>query len=246
MADKSTQLSLDALTRAAAEPAGVPLYAQKAEAGLFPATTAARPAADRAKADGLIEVVHQESRGKATREVCILTEKGMKFLVRQASPRQVLEDFVRVLEDRQAAVADLTESVARMAEGVESIRRTVQGVLPRLTDPHAHHGSDAHGVSSAGRPPAAAGDAMIADIKARLSEWHAAAGASQDCPLPDLYRKLESAGRVSVGLFHDALRQLHDDHQIYLHPWTGPLYAMPEPAFALLVGHEVAFYASIR
>ena len=51
---------------------------------------------------------------------------------------------------------------------------------------------------------------------------------------------------MSVGLFHDALRQLHEDHQVYLHPWTGPLYALPEPAFALLVGHEVAYYASIR
>jgi hypothetical protein len=97
------------------------------------------------------------------------------------------------------------------------------------------------------RPPvSAATDALIADVKARLAEWHAAAGASHDCPLPDLYRKLESTERVSVGLFHDALRQLYDDHQIYLHPWTGPLYALPEPAFALLVGHEVAYYASIR
>ena len=64
--------------------------------------------------------------------------------------------------------------------------------------------------------------------------------------VPDLYRKLESANMVSVGSFHDALRQLHEDEQIYLHPWTGPLYALPEPAFALMVGHEVAYYASIR
>ena len=86
-------------------------------------------------------------------------------------------------------------------------------------------------------------DTTFADIKARLSEWHAAGGAQADCPLPELYRKLDG---VSIGQFHDALRQLHDDHQIYLHPWTGPLYALPEPALALLVGHEVAYYASIR
>jgi len=29
-------------------------------------------------------------------------------------------------------------------------------------------------------------------------------------------------------------------------PWTGPLYDLPEPHFALLVGHEVAYYASSR
>ena len=28
--------------------------------------------------------------------------------------------------------------------------------------------------------------------------------------------------------------------------WTGPLYAIPEPPLALLVGHEIAYYASPR
>ena len=44
----------------------------------------------------------------------------------------------------------------------------------------------------------------------------------------------------------DGLRKLHQQEQIYLHPWTGPLYDLPEPALALLVGHEVAYYASRR
>ena len=48
----------------------------------------------------------------------------------------------------------------------------------------------------------------------------------------------------TIGAFHDCLRQLHADGSIYLHPWTGPLYALPEPAYALLVGHGVAYYAS--
>jgi hypothetical protein len=62
-----------------------------------------------------------------------------------------------------------------------------------------------------------------------------------------VYRRLRDAHRpLTIGQFHDGLRQLHEDEQIYLHPWTGPLYAMPEPAFALLIGHEVAYYASER
>jgi hypothetical protein len=247
LADKSTQLILDALTRAAGEPAGLSLYANKAEPGLFPATSVARTAADRAKADGLLRVIDTEAKGRTVREVCVLTDKGMQFLAKQASPRQVLEDFVRVLEDRQTAVAGLSESVARMAAGLTAIRTAVEQVLPRLTDHPATNGTPMNGLLAPPRPAAsAAPDALIADVKARLAEWHATAGASQDCPLPDLYRKLDAAGTASVGLFHDALRQLHDDHQIYLHPWTGPLYALPEPAFALLVGHEVAYYASIR
>ncbi len=77
-----------------------------------------------------------------------------------------------------------------------------------------------------------------------LQRWQAATPVARDCPLPDLYRALES--QPTVGEFHDALRQLHADGRIYLHPWTGPLYALPDPPFALLVGHEIAYYVSPR
>ena len=219
MADLSHQLLLDALTRAAAEPGGLSLYAQKGEAGLFPATSKAKPLAERAKAEGLLRAVEFDNKAKG-REVCVLTEKGMQLLAREANPKQVVEDFVRVLEDRQA-------EVTRMADSLTAIRETLKHVLPRLGE------------------KSAAADGLIADIKGRLAEWHASAEASQDCPLPTLFAKLEGAG-ASIGQFHDALRQLHDDHQIYLHPWTGALYAMPDPAYALLVGHEIAYYASGR
>ena len=49
---------------------------------------------------------------------------------------------------------------------------------------------------------------------------------------------------LTIGAFHDTLRALQTAGDIYLHPWTGPLYDIPEPPYALLVGHEVAYYAS--
>jgi hypothetical protein len=246
LADKSTQMILDALTRAAADPAGVSLYTNRTEPGLFPTTVMARSAADRAKNEGLLQTVAGESGGRAAREVCVLTEKGRTFLALHASPRQVIEDFVRVLEDRQAAVNELAESVATMAAGLQSLRAVVEQVVPRLITHPQSNGVPMNGVVASRPRATAAPDTLIVEVRERLAEWHAASGASRDCPLPDLFRRLENAGGVSVGQFHDALRQLHDDHQIYLHPWTGPLYALPEPAFALLVGHEVAYYASIR
>jgi len=81
-------------------------------------------------------------------------------------------------------------------------------------------------------------------IRELLAAWH---DALSDCPLPELYRRLRAESpRLTIGQFHDRLRRMHQDEQIYLHPWTGPLYAIPEPAFALLVGHEIAYYASLR
>src|SRR5262249_23178634 len=131
----------------------------------------------------------------------------------------------------------------------------VEQVLPRLRESAngtPHSGATMNGSAALLTPrdadatPLATIDALNAELMAKLGEWHAAAGASQDCPLPELYRRLATDKPASIRQFHDALRQLHDDGQVYLHPWTGPLYALPEPAFALLVGHEIAYYASVR
>ena len=82
-------------------------------------------------------------------------------------------------------------------------------------------------------------------LLARLADWSGAAG--EDCPLPELYRSLAILDSPpTIGEFHDCLRKLHADGAVYLHPWTGPLYALPEPAYALLAGHNIAYYASPR
>ncbi len=84
---------------------------------------------------------------------------------------------------------------------------------------------------------------LVLDALTRRHE----AGTLADCPLPELYRQTRARRtRLTVGQFHDALRRLYASGKIYLHPWTGPLYELPEPACALLVGHEVSYYASVR
>jgi hypothetical protein len=202
------------------------LFVSKAEAGLFPAT--AKPAAQKCLADGLLEPV-ADARAKPGREQHALTDAGWAFLLAAANPKQVLEDFVRVLEARQGEVDDLLADARRMADGLIGLRDAVARVLPKVT---------AGRVTEASPTPAA----DLADVLlSRLSDWDSSAG--EDCPLPELFRR---AGAPSIGAFHDALRRLHDRGAVYLHPWTGPLYAVPEPAFALLVGHGVAYYASAR
>ena len=69
--------------------------------------------------------------------------------------------------------------------------------------------------------------------------------------IPDeVARLLASGPRGDLGIHtemvSDGVMRLHAAGTVYLHPWTGPLYALPEPALALLVGHNVAYYASPR
>jgi hypothetical protein len=239
LASKSTRLMLDALTRAVAEPAGLPLFGVKSAPGLFPPTATARQVAQRCKEEGLLRVLALETHGKQPREVCAITDKGRDWLLMQASPRQVLEDFVRVMEERQKQIAELHTATCSLAASLESLQTTVQQILPAPVEAH-HNGPKSTLACAVG-----SGMDWSGEVLPILEEWHASSAG--DCPLPELYRRLKLAhAELSIGGFHDGLRQLHEQHRVYLHPWTGPLYELPEPPFAVLIGHFVAYYASLR
>lgn len=280
MADKLTPLILDALARAVAEPDGSPLFTSKSAPGLFPAVAAAKPAAHKCLQEGLIRVVRTDGQGKTAREYYAGTPAGLKYLIDHASPKQVLDDFVRLLEERREAVAELLATAERMAAGIEGMRAAAAAVLPKVeeqrfpTTPLEGEVSECgaragRGVGRSSSPlpsgpsvrPTSPPRGVVASallepvtttelcdlLLTRLADWGSSAGVPRDCPLPELYLSLSTLDPTpTVGQFHDALRLLHTDGRIYLHPWTGPLYALPDPAVALLVGHEIAFYASSR
>jgi len=226
VADSSDSLILAALTRASSEPGGLPLVMSKAAPGLFPATAAGKSAAKRAIEDDLFAIT-RDAKG---REQATIATKGLEKLLAESNPKPVLDDFVRVLESREAQVNELIATTRDMMEQLAAMKRVVEAVLPKVMAMRVPN-------------PALQKTESLADsILTILDSWSATAG--EDCPLPFLFRDLTQP--TTVGAFHDCLRELHAAGEIYLHPWTGPLYALPEPTLSLLVGHEVAYYASLK
>jgi hypothetical protein len=244
VADRSSALLISALTRAAADADGVPLHGKKDQPGLFPTTALGKQTAQRYCDEGYFSQVPHEGGNGRSAPLCTITDKGMKYLLGQASPRQVLDDCVRILEAREGQLAQLLISARKMQAGLESLRGTVAGVLAKMDAPVG----DLKALFAEFRrdkPPTDSADPSPA-VVAALERW-ASSGAQDDCPMPDLYRQVEAACKgVTIGSFHDAMRRLHASNQVYLHPWTGPLYEIPEPPYALLVGHEIAYYASLQ
>jgi hypothetical protein len=264
VADKITQQITDALTRAAAHPDGLPLDGARSDVGLFPNT--AKLAAQKCLADGLVRAIGTDPKGK--RDHFALTDDGWEYLLAQVNPKQVLEDFVRVLEERQGEVGELLDTARRMADSLQGLKEAVARVLPtvsvtRIRQPLPLPPSPLGEGEMQSPPPSGGGvgssrlngttallevparTELAPIILARLADWSGAAG--EDCSLPELYRLLSLLDAPpSIGEFHDCLRKLHADGTLYLHPWTGPLYALPEPAYALLAGHNIAYYASVR
>jgi hypothetical protein len=276
VADKSSQLILTALTQAAATAAGMPLHGSKATPGLFPSTVAGKQAAQRCREEGFLAIT-PSCNGEdganspalkmksASAELCMITDKGLAYLLAQVSPREVLEDLVRVLETRDAQVDQLL-TFARLLQGdFQALKQSAQCVLERICQPerqsepvngtngdlkslfHEFLFNRGTTVSAPGHSSPAPEQPGIQDaVRAFLTHWTASC-TTEDCPLPELFRQARTVSPdLTIGQFHDTLRQLHDRSQIYLHPWTGPLYDVPEPQYALLIGHEVAYYASSR
>lgn len=229
MADKSTSLIVDALRCGLAAPNGLPLFAGKGGPGLFPATTAAKQAAQLCKDQGLLQVLRTETRGKSSLETCAVSEKGLSYLLRQEHPKAVLEQLVTGLQERSGQLDGVIDAARQSQAILDRLRTFTEKVLEE--------------VRKSALPTLQAD--LCADILNVLTEWQRA-GNLDDCALPELYWQLKrSAPKLAVGAFHDALRRLHDEHRLLLHPWTGPLYDLPEPGFALLIGHEIAYYVSV-
>ena len=179
--------------------------------------------------------------------------------VREPAPRpryrRSTQEHVRALEARQTQAADLLASLRRMQAGFDALKCGAEKVLDQLSRPPGPSDSSQsmmarflcfhNGTTEAQRYPEPSADLQTI-LLARLTEWQPSA-AGEDCPLPELFHRAQTTvSGLTIGGFHDALRRLHDAGQVYLHPWTGPLHALPEPPFALLVGHEIAYYASPR
>jgi hypothetical protein len=164
--------------------------------------------------------------------VVTITPKGLEHLLSQASPRQVLHDLVRAVEDRHQQLAEWIAAARQAQTNLEALKHLAAAALQRL-DTNKTPGLHQNGTAVID---------VAATILGNLKQW-SESNSAEDCPLPQLYRQLKG---VTIGQFHDLLRRLYAEQKIYLHPWTGPLCDLPEPPFALLVGHEIAYYASPR
>jgi hypothetical protein len=227
MADNSDDLILEALKRAAVNPGGLPLLGTRRAKGLFDTTKSDKIAAQRASELGLIRPLSTESNGKPGAELFGMTEAGLNHLLNHTDPSRILVALIATLEKYESQVAELAGGTRKLEASFRPLSELVKAVLTRMdggrVDKNCREGLLEH-----------------------LSRWQLDRP-TEDCPLPELYRMTcETCPAISLGQFHDALRMTNEAGWVYLHPWTGPLYELPEPAHALLSGHEVVYYASLR
>jgi hypothetical protein len=242
-----TKLLLEALRQAAGQPEAR-LYRSGKVAGLFASRTGP-PAevAAQALADGLLEVVRSETKGKTVTDWVKLTAKGEAFLVENESPLKALEDLHAVLKQNQEGLpvwlgelrGRLDDFGANLVEEVQAMSRTLQTLTQRVVD--ALERAERMGPAL---PAGAAGVLPWSNDAVAYLNQRQRSGLGESCPLPELFavvRKKEAG--LTIRDFHSGLRRLHDRGVLRLLTYDGS-DGPPEPEYALLDGPTMYYYAA--
>ncbi len=217
------------LRRALVEPFGSQLHtAKNGEPGLFPQSALGKRAAAKALKEGYLAPALEVGT-----EAARITQKGREHIAQNLCPKNILDDFVRILEHRQGVARQLLLGVQTQIDQLERMQLGLSELRLAIL---IQDGQSASAVKAISFEQSALGKVrqILADHEVAFET---------DYLLYILYDQLkEQIGVFPIGVFHDLLRVWHGEGFVALHPWTGPLYQLPRPEVALLIGHEIACY----
>jgi hypothetical protein len=233
---------LAALKIAIAQPCEHRLFRSGKLAGLFPSRVGiSSEAALLALREGLLEIVHTETRGKIVTEWVAATSKAVTFVHDHDSPKSVLRELRELLDTTRAGVptwmAEAKQEVAALSTHFE-VRAVA--MLARL-DNLATRVEAALRRADLYAPTVAEPVGQVVPWAVEALEYldqRAVTGASGDCPLPELFHAVRvKCPELTLPGFHDGLRRLHDVRAIRLSPTD----EMSEPEYALLLGEKLMY-----
>jgi hypothetical protein len=245
-AEKQSEMVLDALKAAVAEPGEHRLFRWGKLGGLFPSRLGVSAAAAKfALAEGLIEHVRTEARGRLVVEWARATPKAMRYLDEHDSPKAVLRELLDVIGETRAGVpvwmAQARDEAAQLATRFEHVARELLRRLDSLDER-----VDA-AIRRAETSAPKVGEAML-----RRVPWSPAV-------LQHLDRLVSNgrAGRASLGElfpiarsiapgmtlleFHEGVRALSNGGVLHLEP--GAAGEIHEPEYAVEVGGRMMWWA---
>jgi len=225
------------------------LFRQGKLPGLFAARTSPfGEASAEALAEGYLELVRTESKGKTSTDWVRLTAKGTEFLLQHTSPMAALDELRQLLRINQeglptwvaqlrCSVDDLTQKfaaeVGSMRDRLDALAVQVAKTLAKVE-------------KSRVELPESVGRAFpwTKEVLGHLEGRGALEGAGP-CSLPDLFALLrEHHADLTLKEFHQGLRRLHETGTVKLLPCTDPA-GPPEPEFALLDAAVLYYFAEL-
>jgi hypothetical protein len=244
------QLALQAVSRALADPRPKVLHGTKDKPGFFDSAAAGPKQAAKLCVENqwVVGTGQFTGTGKSKKELFQMTPAGIKAALENNEPAQLLGDAVGYLERNVKELEGLKERIDAMLAGLRNQKELVNGLFERLKPPDVegilqgfkHRETPVLPVSSA--PPATSNHDWLNDALNYLEEQRRRNPLAH-CTLPELFRKVAERRHLTIGQFHDGLRELASRGQLRLHPFTGSAHQLQEEQYALIAGQEIKYYA---
>jgi len=245
--DRVTETLLEALREALTISSEQPIFKAGNRAGLFSGRTGVHAeAADRAKREGLLEIVRTEVKGKATIEWARITPAGVNFLYEHESPLDVLSDLRELLQNNQHALpvwlgqmqAALEQLSARLSQEAQRWSEQLEALQNRVTEALQRAGTSGSNLSNGMLSAVPWATEALAYLDRR-----AVADNAGPCTLRELFAALKPVhADLSLASFHAGLRRLQDGRIVRLLPAANG--ALSEPEYALLDGGALLYFVS--
>jgi hypothetical protein len=244
--------ALAALSRAMADPAARPLLGTKAKPGIFiGGTQATKNAAQRAIERGWLAPTGDfEGQGRSKKPLYRITAAGIAHALEHGTAAELLRDMLAALDGQTKRLERVQSEVANTAELTKAQAQAVRELLTRVAPPNVEEllrsaANRPAAEPSPPSPPASSSSAKwAADALKYLSE-HRRRNPYGRCSLSELFQKTAAGSGLSIGQFHDGVRELAAQGKIALHPFTGAAYQLRDEQYALVAGQEIKYYVDL-
>ncbi|HVW01887.1 MAG TPA: hypothetical protein VHB77_16160, partial [Planctomycetaceae bacterium] len=236
------KLALDALSRAVADPTPRPLFGTKAKPGVFIGSgQPLKAAAALCEQSGWLEATGEfEGKGKTRKPLYRVTAAGGRHVVEHAESAELLRDMLAVLDYKRERLQGLHEELASLQKLIGQQTEVLGQCLERLAPPDLSRVLNLSPAAHAGNGQERT-DGWQSAALAYLTDYRRR-NAFGFCPLPELFRQTAESRGMTIGQFHDEIRQLVADRRIRLHPFTQAAYQLQDEQYALISGQEIKYY----
>lgn len=240
----STQaLALQALSRALADSSPKVLHGLKGKGIFEGAGQAAKLAAQYCLERSWLQPIGQfDGKGKTKKELYRITIAGVREVLGSSEPVTLLGDSLAFLERNSEELKAIRVKVEETLASLQNQKAIVSALRERLQPPdletllqHVRRANDGAAKSVVGSDWLASAVEYLANYPRRNPYGH--------CPLPELFHRVAEPRGLTIGQFHDGLRQLLEQRKVRLHAFSGAAYQLEEEQYALVVGQEIKYYA---
>ena len=159
----------------------------------------------------------------------------------------MLSDLLDVADAQRSTLDGIRSELDVNSKRLDAQQTLLQRLQDRVAPPDlsalfSGGGSTIQGAAGASPQPPAQASAEWLNKSVDFVRQYRQKNPLGSCPLPELFRGAAEPAGISIGQFHDGVRQLVRERRLRLHPWTGPMYQLKDEQYALMLGQEIKFY----